>query len=106
WARSGRDGGDLPGHGDGRDLCHVLPRPAPGPGTDHGVGGRGHHRDRPATCARRRDVSDARVRSRERILKATAAVAAERGYDGTTISEITRRSGLSASSVYWHFTDK
>ena len=51
-------------------------------------------------------MSDARVRSRERILKATAAVAAERGYDGTTISEITRRSGLSASSVYWHFTDK
>ncbi|MGY1821002.1 TetR/AcrR family transcriptional regulator [Geodermatophilus sp. SYSU D00079] len=44
--------------------------------------------------------------SRERILAAAAAIAAEAGYEGTTISKVTQRSGLPVSSVYWFFKDK
>jgi AcrR family transcriptional regulator len=44
--------------------------------------------------------------SRLRILKAAAEVAAERGYEGTTISRICERSGLPVSSVYWFYKDK
>lgn len=40
------------------------------------------------------------------LLRAAAEVAAESGYDGATISRITRRAGLPASSLYWHFKDK
>ena len=43
---------------------------------------------------------------RLRILKAAAQVAAERGYEGTTIARICERSGLPVSSVYWFYTDK
>lgn len=45
-------------------------------------------------------------RSRDRILMATAALAKERGLDGTTIAAVCERSGLPVSSVYWHFEDK
>ena len=45
-------------------------------------------------------------RSRERILVAAAQIAAESGYEGTTISKVTKRSGLPVSSVYWFFKDK
>lgn len=45
-------------------------------------------------------------RSRERILDAATEVATERGYDGTTISAVSKRSGLPPTSIYWHFTDK
>lgn len=44
--------------------------------------------------------------SRQRILEAAAVVAGERGYDGTTIALVSQESGLSASSIYWHFADK
>lgn len=44
--------------------------------------------------------------SRRRILEATAQIAAERGYEGTSISLVSKRSGLPASSIYWHFADK
>lgn len=44
--------------------------------------------------------------SRREILNAAFEIAAERGYDGTTVAEITKRTGLPASSIYWHFTDK
>lgn len=44
--------------------------------------------------------------SRRRIVEAAAAVAAEHGYEGTTITKVTRRCGLPVSSVYWHFKDK
>src|SRR5947207_89619 len=44
--------------------------------------------------------------SREKILDAAAAIAGERGYEGTTINLISERSGLPASSIYWHFKDK
>ncbi|MEU5879812.1 TetR/AcrR family transcriptional regulator [Spirillospora sp. NPDC047279] len=44
--------------------------------------------------------------SRVRILRAAAEIASENGYEGTTISKVTKRSGLPASSVYWFFRDK
>ncbi|MEO3787994.1 helix-turn-helix domain-containing protein [Actinocorallia sp. B10E7] len=44
--------------------------------------------------------------SRQRILDATVEIAAERGYEGTSISLVSKRSGLPASSIYWHFKDK
>ena len=43
---------------------------------------------------------------RRRILEATLAIAAERGYDGTSLGLVTERAGLPASSVYWHFGSK
>lgn len=44
--------------------------------------------------------------SRRRILDAAAEIAGERGYAGTSISEVSKRSGLPHSSIYWHFADK
>jgi len=44
--------------------------------------------------------------SRERILEAALDLMSERGYAGTTMSMITKRSGLPPSSTYWHFGSK
>ena len=44
--------------------------------------------------------------SRLRILNAAFEIASERGYDGTTLALVTKRSGLPASSVYWQFKNK
>jgi AcrR family transcriptional regulator len=44
--------------------------------------------------------------SRLKILAAATEIAAERGYQGTSIGLVTERSGLPASSIYWHFQDK
>jgi AcrR family transcriptional regulator len=45
-------------------------------------------------------------RSRQAILDAAAEIAGERGYDGTSIALVSERSGLPASSIYWHYEDK
>jgi AcrR family transcriptional regulator len=44
--------------------------------------------------------------SRVRILDATTEIAAERGYEGTSIALVSAKCGLPASSIYWHFKDK
>lgn len=44
--------------------------------------------------------------SRAAILDAAAQIAGERGYEGTSIKAVQERSGLPASSIYWHFKDK
>jgi AcrR family transcriptional regulator len=41
-----------------------------------------------------------------KILVAATEIAAERGYEGTSIGLVRDRSGLPASSIYWHFKDK
>jgi AcrR family transcriptional regulator len=46
------------------------------------------------------------LRSSDRILAAAAALAKERGIHGATIAAVSQRSGLPASSIYWHFADK
>jgi AcrR family transcriptional regulator len=56
-----------------------------------------------------REVKRKRVNgaeSRVRILDAATEIAGERGYDGTSIALVSERSGLPASSIYWHFEDK
>jgi AcrR family transcriptional regulator len=44
--------------------------------------------------------------SRQRILDAATEIAGERGYDGTSVALVSERSGLPASSIYWHFESK
>jgi AcrR family transcriptional regulator len=44
--------------------------------------------------------------SRGRILDAATEIAAERGYEGTSIALVSKKCGLPASSIYWHFKDK
>lgn len=44
--------------------------------------------------------------SRRKILDAAAEIAGERGYEGTSIAQVSARCGLPASSIYWHFKDK
>ncbi len=44
--------------------------------------------------------------SHERILDAATEIAAERGYEGTSIALVSAKCGLPASSIYWHFKDK
>jgi AcrR family transcriptional regulator len=44
--------------------------------------------------------------SRERILDAATEIAAERGYEGTSIALVSAKCGLPASSIYWHFKNK
>jgi len=61
------------------------------------------YRQEVAEPRRRRANGEA---SRQRILDAAAAIAGERGFEGTTINLVSERSGLPASSIYWHFKDK
>ena len=44
--------------------------------------------------------------SRARILDAATEIASERGYEGTGIALVSKKCGLPASSIYWHFKDK
>lgn len=57
----------------------------------------------PAKTERRHQQGE---ESRQAILEATLEIAAERGYDGTTVALVTERTGLPASSIYWHFGSK
>jgi AcrR family transcriptional regulator len=54
---------------------------------------------------RRRKRADGEL-SRGRILDAATEIAAERGYEGTSIGAVSTKCGLPASSIYWHFKDK
>lgn len=44
--------------------------------------------------------------SREQILDIAEGLMAERGVTGTSLSALTKASGLPASSIYWHFGSK
>ena len=44
--------------------------------------------------------------TRTRILEEAMRLAACHGYEGTRLSMIRKATGLSASSIYWHFSDK
>ena len=58
-------------------------------------------KDRP----KRRKRADGEL-SRERILDAATEIAAERGYEGSSIALVSAKCGLPASSIYWHFKNK
>src|SRR3954447_15228551 len=47
-----------------------------------------------------------RLRGRDAILDAAAAVFTERGYRGATVDAILARAGLSKGTFYWHFESK
>jgi AcrR family transcriptional regulator len=55
--------------------------------------------------AARRKRADGEL-SRGRILDAATEISAERGYEGTSIALVSKKCGLPASSIYWHFKDK
>src|SRR4029079_3521345 len=55
--------------------------------------------------APRRKRADGEL-SRERILDAATEIAAQRGYEGTRIVLLSKKSGIPHSSIYWHFKDK
>ncbi|MGA9612430.1 MAG: TetR/AcrR family transcriptional regulator, partial [Mycobacterium sp.] len=59
-----------------------------------------------STSASRRRTRANGEQSRQRILDAANEVATERGYEGTTISLVSKQSGLPPTSIYWHFADK
>lgn len=59
--------------------------------------------DSPKAGRRRR--ADGEI-SRQRILDAATEIAAERGYEGTSIGAVSAKCELPASSIYWHFKDK
>lgn len=44
--------------------------------------------------------------SRKLILEAAFEAFAENGYDGTSMDDIVKRSGLSKGTLYWHFKNK
>ncbi len=46
------------------------------------------------------------VESRRKIIDAATALMAERGYAGTSIAAVSRKSGLLSGSIYWHFENK
>ena len=62
-------------------------------------------RTRAKARARRRTRANGE-QSREKNLDAATEVATERGYEGTTISLVSKKSGLPPTSIYWHFADK
>src|SRR6202011_1788967 len=54
---------------------------------------------------KRRKRADGEL-SRERILDAATEIAAERGYEGTSIALVSKKCGLLLGRVYWHFKGK
>jgi AcrR family transcriptional regulator len=51
-------------------------------------------------------VAEVRGSTRERLMRATAEVFGERGYDGATVTDIARRAGLTTGAIYANFRDK
>ncbi len=46
------------------------------------------------------------IESRRKIIDAAGALMAERGFGGTSIAAVSKRSGLPSGSIYWHFDSK
>lgn len=44
--------------------------------------------------------------TREKIIREARNLFRERGYDGTAMSEMAKRVGLTTAAVYWHFSSK
>jgi TetR/AcrR family transcriptional regulator, cholesterol catabolism regulator len=44
--------------------------------------------------------------TRERVLVTAAGLFQEKGYDGTSMSELAKRVGITAAGLYWHFSSK
>src|SRR4051812_13876141 len=59
--------------------------------------------DASCTRAAERAVDERIVRSRATVLDATVELLFERGYGGTTVDEISRRSGVAKTTIYRHW---
>ena len=55
---------------------------------------------------RPRTQRDRKADTQSRILEAAVALFSAHGYDGTSISAIAARAGVSRGAVFWHFTEK
>lgn len=53
-----------------------------------------------------RPMQERALRSRTRLLDAAAAAFAANGYEGTSINDVTRASGLTKGAFYFHFGSK
>jgi AcrR family transcriptional regulator len=56
--------------------------------------------------ARRKNVHHTTPENEKAILDAVLALAVDAGYEGTTMADVARVSGLPIGSVYWHFENK
>lgn len=56
--------------------------------------------------ATKRKTHQASEGSKNAILEAVLSRAVEAGYEGTTMADVARASGLPIGSVYWHFQNK
>ncbi|MDH6228465.1 MULTISPECIES: TetR family transcriptional regulator [Streptomyces] len=56
--------------------------------------------------ATRRKTHQGSEVSKQAILEAVLSRAVEAGYEGTTMADVARASGLPIGSVYWHFQNK
>jgi len=77
-------------------------------GLDASYGARHVGRNRPGwgTMAKRKNVHSTTPENERAILDAVLALAVDAGYEGTTMAEVARVSGLPIGSVYWHFDNK
>jgi AcrR family transcriptional regulator len=55
------------------------------------------------TLAEKKSPDQRAVRSRAAVLSATVALLSERGYGGTSVDEISRRSGVAKTTIYRHW---
>ena len=60
----------------------------------------------PHSNARRGTRRERAEQTRERVLAVATELMASRGYSGTTISAISKASGVMPASIYWHFESK
>jgi AcrR family transcriptional regulator len=56
--------------------------------------------------SRGRRIHQSTPENERAILEAVLGLAVTEGYEGTTMAEVARRSGLPLGSVYWHFENK
>ncbi len=52
------------------------------------------------------EALEGKAATQERILLAAGRLFLERGYDGTTITQVAKGAGVSRATVFWHFGDK
>lgn len=60
----------------------------------------------PAPASARRTQAERRATSRAKLIDATIALLAERGYTGTSLPEVVRKAGLSNGALWRHFPSK
>jgi AcrR family transcriptional regulator len=60
----------------------------------------------PETARKRTRREEQGIESRRRIVDAAGSLMAQRGFAGTSIAAVRKKSGLPSGSIYWHFENK